>query len=172
MECYLIGWMFLLECPRGPVWVHGYFWEGFHMWKFADDTTVSEVVPASKHSSLQQAADHIHDWSQQNHLQLNPTKCKEIRTYFKRTPPLLLSGVNRRGRVRKGIFNKIAAIYSQHVASRCITLDLVAPVPRPCARLTDLETVLLLATVYNYIYIYISSRLTRQELLLVTYSGK
>ena len=47
MECYLIGWMFLLECPRGPVWVHGYFWEGFHMWKFADDTTVSEVVPAS-----------------------------------------------------------------------------------------------------------------------------
>ena len=108
MECYLIGWMFLLECPRGPVWVHGYFWEGFHMWKFADDTTVSEVVPASKHSSLQQAADHIHDWSQQNHLQLNPTKCKEIRTYFKRTPPLLLSGVNRRGRVQKGIFNKIA----------------------------------------------------------------
>ena len=86
MECYLIGWMFLLECPRGP--------------------------------------------------------------------------------------NKIAAIYSQHVPSRCRTLDLVAPVPRPCARLTDLETVLLLATVYNYIYIYISSRLTCQELLLVTYSGK
>ena len=39
--------------------------EGFHMWKFADDTTVSEVVPASKHSSLQQAADYIHDWSQE-----------------------------------------------------------------------------------------------------------
>ena len=39
--------------------------EGFHMWKFADDTTVSEVVSASKHSSLQQAADYIHDWSQQ-----------------------------------------------------------------------------------------------------------
>ena len=31
--------------------------EGFHLWKFADDTTVSEVVPVSKLSSLQQAAD-------------------------------------------------------------------------------------------------------------------
>ena len=56
--------------------------EGFHMWKFANDTTVSEVVPASKHSSLQQAADYIHDWSQENHLQLNPTKCKEIHPCF------------------------------------------------------------------------------------------
>ena len=61
--------------------------EGFHMWKFADDSTVSEVAPASKHSSLQQEAEYIHDWSQENHLQLNPTKCKEIRTCFKRTPP-------------------------------------------------------------------------------------
>ena len=61
--------------------------EGFHMWKFAADTTVSEVVPASKHSSLRQAADYDHDWSQENHLQLNPTKCKETRTWFKRTPP-------------------------------------------------------------------------------------
>ena len=66
--------------------------EGFHMWKFADDTTVSEVVPPSKHSSLQQAADFIYDWSQENHLQLNAIECKEIRTGFKRTltppPPL------------------------------------------------------------------------------------
>ena len=61
--------------------------EEFLMWKFADDTTVSEVVPASKLSTLQQAADYIYDWSQVNHLQLNPTKCKEIRTCFKRTPP-------------------------------------------------------------------------------------
>ena len=42
--------------------------EGFHLWKFADDTMVSEVVPASKPSSLQQAADYIHDCSQENHL--------------------------------------------------------------------------------------------------------
>ena len=61
--------------------------EEFLMWKFANDTTVSEVVPTSELSTLQQAADYIHDWSQENHLQLNPTKCKEIRTCFKRTPP-------------------------------------------------------------------------------------
>ena len=63
------------------------FPEGFHMWKLADDTTVSEVVPPYKHSTLQQAADFIHDWSQENHVQLNPIKCKEIRTCFKRTTP-------------------------------------------------------------------------------------
>ncbi|PFX25303.1 hypothetical protein AWC38_SpisGene10087 [Stylophora pistillata] len=57
------------------------------MWKLVDDTMVSEVIPASKHSSLQQAADYIHNCSRENHLQLNPTKCKEIHTCFKRTPP-------------------------------------------------------------------------------------
>ena len=57
------------------------------MWKFADDTTVSEVVPPTKHSTLQQAADFIRDWSQENHLQLNPIKCKKVRTCFKRTSP-------------------------------------------------------------------------------------
>ena len=48
------------------------------MWKFADDTTVSEVVLPSKQSSLQQAIDHINTWSQANRLQLNPSKCKEM----------------------------------------------------------------------------------------------
>ena len=61
--------------------------EGFHMWKLTDDTKVCEVVPTSKHSSPQQVANYIHDWSQENHLQLNPTKCKEILICFKRTPP-------------------------------------------------------------------------------------
>ena len=60
---------------------------GFLMWKFADDTTVSEVVPPAKQSSLQQAANYIHDWSKENHPQLNPIKCKEIQTNFKRSPP-------------------------------------------------------------------------------------
>ena len=46
-----------------------------------------KLFPPSKHSTLQQAADLIHDWSRENHLQLNPIKCKEIRTCFKRTPP-------------------------------------------------------------------------------------
>ena len=74
-------WLFLtmlndLSLPKGCL-----------MWKFADDTTVSEVVPPTKHSTLQQAADFIRDWSQENHLQPNPIKRKEVRTCFKRTLP-------------------------------------------------------------------------------------
>ena len=38
------------------------------------------IEPPAKQSSLQQAANYIHDWSKENHLQLNPIKCKEIQT--------------------------------------------------------------------------------------------
>lgn len=60
--------------------------ESMPIWKFADDTTISELVPPSNQSSLQQAVDHIYNWSQENLLQINPTKSKEILTHFKRTP--------------------------------------------------------------------------------------
>ena len=59
--------------------------ESLPMWKFADDCTISEVIPPSKQSSLQQAVDYIDAWSQENRLQLKPTKCKEVRSCFKRT---------------------------------------------------------------------------------------
>ena len=59
----------------------------FAMWKFADDTTVSEIVPPSKQSTLQQAVDFISTWSQDNRLQLNPSKCKELQSFFKSSPP-------------------------------------------------------------------------------------
>ena len=52
----------------------------FTMWKFADDTTVSDIVPPSKQSALQQAVDFISTWSQDNRLQLNPSKCKELQS--------------------------------------------------------------------------------------------
>ena len=64
-------------------------------------------------STLQQAADYIHDWSQENHLQLNPTKCKETRTCFKRTPPsfpgvsILPSLYDRRSQLCKELFSNI-----------------------------------------------------------------
>ena len=75
-------WLFLvlindLRLPDGS----------FAMWKFADDTTVSEIVPPSKQSALQQAVDFISSWSQENRLQLNPSKCKELQSCFKRSPP-------------------------------------------------------------------------------------
>lgn len=37
-------------------------------------------------SNLQQDVDHMRNWSQENLLQLNPSKCKEVLTCFKRTP--------------------------------------------------------------------------------------
>jgi len=58
------------------------------MWKFADDTTVSEIVPPSKQSTLYQAVDFISTWSQDNRLQLNLSKCKELQSCFKSSPPI------------------------------------------------------------------------------------
>ena len=36
--------------------------ESFHIWKFADDTTVSQIVPPSCPSSLQQGVEEISSW--------------------------------------------------------------------------------------------------------------
>ena len=52
------------------------------MWKFANDTTVSEVVEKSMQSSLQSDVDHISIWSTTNLFQLNPIKYKEMIVSF------------------------------------------------------------------------------------------
>ena len=57
------------------------------MLKIADDTSISEMVPTSAESRLQALIDHISSWSLENHLQLNPIKCKELVTRFKRSSP-------------------------------------------------------------------------------------
>ena len=57
------------------------------MWKFADDTTVSEVVPISGECSLQEAVNQISSWSHNNLLQINLTKCKELVVCLRKTPP-------------------------------------------------------------------------------------
>ena len=54
------------------------------IWKFADDTTVSESVPRFCASTLQ---DTIHDvlrWSNDNRFKLNSLKGKELRIDFRR----------------------------------------------------------------------------------------
>ena len=54
------------------------------IWKFADDTTVSEIVLKFGASMLQ---DTIHDvlrWSNDNRFQVNSLKCKELRIGFRR----------------------------------------------------------------------------------------
>ena len=61
--------------------------ESFAMWKIADDTAVSEIAPPSNQSALQHAVDFISTWSHENRLQLNPSKCKELQSCFKRSPP-------------------------------------------------------------------------------------
>ena len=72
--------------------------EGFLMWKFADDATVSEVVLPSKHSTLQQAADLIHDWSQENHLQLRKSNQVQGDSHVLQAhSPLLLSSLAMEG---------------------------------------------------------------------------
>ena len=49
-----------------------------HLWKFVDDTTVSEVVPKGDTSKAQSIVNQVIEWSHVNRLQLNPDKCKEL----------------------------------------------------------------------------------------------
>ena len=50
------------------------------MWKFADDTTVSETVP----TVLQDTVHDVLRWSNDNRFKLNSLKCKELRIDFRR----------------------------------------------------------------------------------------
>ena len=54
-------------------------------WKYVDDTTLAEVVPAGGQSVRQVAVTAVEQWSMTNKLQLNPDKCKEMLIDFKRT---------------------------------------------------------------------------------------
>ncbi len=58
------------------------------MWKFADDTTVSEIGEKNELSTLQMDIDDIATWSMNNSFQLNPFKCKEMVISFSRLPPV------------------------------------------------------------------------------------
>ena len=52
------------------------------LWKYVDDTTVSEIIPKGQSSSAQEYVDFVADWTVDNRLQLNIDKCKEIRISF------------------------------------------------------------------------------------------
>ena len=54
------------------------------MWKFADDTTVSEIVPKFGASVLQDTVHDVLRWSNDNRFKLNSLKCKELRLDFRR----------------------------------------------------------------------------------------
>ena len=67
-----------------------------NLWKFADDTSVSEVIPRDGVSSLSDKVEEVNKWSNENKFQLNPGKCKELRINFTRHPfteePLEING--------------------------------------------------------------------------------
>ena len=60
----------------------------FGMWKYVDDTTLSEKVPKGRQSRAQEAVDHVSNWSADNLFQLNLEKTKELTISFCRSPEL------------------------------------------------------------------------------------
>lgn len=54
----------------------------FEMWKYVDDTTVSECIPKGQCSKAQVAVDQVIDWSKKNLFQLNGDKTKELTMTF------------------------------------------------------------------------------------------
>ncbi len=66
------------------------------MWKYADDTTISEVIPRFGSSALQSVVDKSVNWSDQNKLHLHPAKCKELRIQFGKrecmVEPIIMNG--------------------------------------------------------------------------------
>ena len=61
--------------------------ENCNMWKYVDDTTISEVVQRSQNSDLQRLVDDLSRQVAINGFQLNEGKCKELRISFSRSPP-------------------------------------------------------------------------------------
>ena len=59
------------------------------LWKFVDDTTVSELLPKGSVSKAQNIVDRVIQWSDENRVQLHPDKCKELRIIFSKNPSVL-----------------------------------------------------------------------------------
>ena len=57
----------------------------FGMWKYMDNTTLSEKVPKRQQSRAQEAVDHVSNWSLENIFQLNLEKTKELTSSFRRS---------------------------------------------------------------------------------------
>ncbi len=55
------------------------------LWKYVDDTTISEKVPKHEHCSIQTSVDELTRNSTADKFQLNQAKCKELRITFART---------------------------------------------------------------------------------------
>ncbi|RMX44920.1 hypothetical protein pdam_00020661 [Pocillopora damicornis] len=69
----------------------------FGMWKYVDDTTLSEKVPKGQQSRAQEAVDQVSNWSAENLFQLYLEKTKELSISFRRSPehfdPVTVDGI-------------------------------------------------------------------------------
>ena len=70
----------------------------FDLWKYVDDSTVSETIRKGEQSCAQSAANEINEWSKENLFQLNCDKTKELVINYSRQnieeicPPVLIDG--------------------------------------------------------------------------------
>ena len=56
--------------------------ENARLWKYVDDTTISETVAKGELSNAQRTIERVVQWSLENRVQLNTDKCKEMRISF------------------------------------------------------------------------------------------
>lgn len=75
-------WLFIIVI--NDLTVHG-----AKLWKYVDDTTVSEVVEKGQVSSAQQLVNSVVNWSICNRFQINSDKCKELRISFAKNRAVL-----------------------------------------------------------------------------------
>ena len=54
------------------------------MWKYVDDTTISQTIPRGSLGDVQHAVTAVEDWSRSQRMQLNADKCKEMVIDFKK----------------------------------------------------------------------------------------
>ena len=57
------------------------------MWKYVDDTTISEVIAKGQESCIQQMVDDLATQAKADGFQLNERKCKELRISFAKNEP-------------------------------------------------------------------------------------
>ena len=53
-----------------------------------DDPTIAEIVPRGRLSNIQSAVDAVQSWTNDQNMQLNADKCKELVTDFKKSKDL------------------------------------------------------------------------------------
>ena len=64
-------------------------------WKYVDDTTIAQTIPRGSSGDVQSSVSAVEVWSNENRMELNADKCKEMRIDFKRNthnfPPIVVN---------------------------------------------------------------------------------